>query len=182
MSTKAKRLGNWLFTFTGKKFYPLDPRGEDVCIGDIAHHLSLICRFNGATTTFYSVAQHCVLVSEHADPAEHLLALLHDATEAYCGDLIRPIKETLFDYQDLEDAIWCKAIAPAFGLPATLPQSIKQLDLRALATERRDLMPKFRREWAAEIEQVEPFPEKIIALPPEEAKAAFLESFKKIRP
>lgn len=52
------RKGDWILTFTGRRFYPLDPRPEDVCLEDIAHALSLICRYNGHSRFFYSVAEH----------------------------------------------------------------------------------------------------------------------------
>ena len=74
----SARRGEWIQTFSGGRFWPLDPRPEDVYIGDIAHALSMKCRYAGHTTFFYSVAEHSVHVCRHA-PAEHKLwALLHD--------------------------------------------------------------------------------------------------------
>lgn len=72
----TNRLGDWFQTYTGAKFYPFDPRAEDIHLADIAHHLSLQCRFNGATDKFYSVAQHCVLVSQHIPYGYRLWGLL----------------------------------------------------------------------------------------------------------
>jgi len=91
------RRGGWLQTFTGKKFWPLDPRFEEIYIQDIAAALSKICRFGGHTLVFYSVGQHCVLGSHIVeartkDKNQALAFLLHDASEAYLGDLIRPLK------------------------------------------------------------------------------------------
>jgi len=90
----------WIATYTGGRFYPLDPRPEDVCIADIAHSLSQICRFNGQTLQFYSVAQHSVLVSKllgqgGPSPIHEFMGLKHDAAEAYLCDLVRPIKREL---------------------------------------------------------------------------------------
>jgi hypothetical protein len=88
------RRGDWMQTFTGRAFYPLDPRPEDIDPVDIAHALSLICRYGGHSSRFYSVAEHCVLMSHAVAPEHALWALLHDATEAYLGDMIRPLKRS----------------------------------------------------------------------------------------
>lgn len=117
---------------------------------DIAHSLSMQCRFNGHTRHFYSVAQHCYLVADLV-PAEHqLAALLHDATEAYVGDLVRPLKQGMREfyecqnleslYDAVERRVWI-AICQRFDLGLVLPDSVKHADLVALATEKRDLMP-----------------------------------------
>jgi len=86
------RKGDWFLTFTGRQFYPLDPCPEDIDIHDIAHHLSLICRFNGACRVFYSVAQHCCIVSDALARPYKLRGLLHDGTETYFGDMIKAIE------------------------------------------------------------------------------------------
>ncbi len=81
------RRGDWIQVRSGRKFHPLDPRPEDVDINDIAHALSNLCRFTGHCTDFYSVAQHSVIASQIVPPASALAALLHDASEAYMGDI-----------------------------------------------------------------------------------------------
>jgi hypothetical protein len=81
---------NYFTTISGRRFWPLDPRAEDVDIEDIAHALALQCRFNGHVRQFYSVAQHSVIVSHHV--ASPLHGLLHDAAEAYIGDMTRVLK------------------------------------------------------------------------------------------
>src|ERR1700724_2684254 len=85
--------GGWQQTFTGRRFYPLSPRVEDVCIEDIAHALSNICRYGGHCREFYSVAQHCNMVSDWM-PEFKLEGLLHDSPEAYIGDMVRPVKHS----------------------------------------------------------------------------------------
>lgn len=94
-------LMNWVVTFTGRVFCPLEPDPADVCIEDIAHHLSLKCRFGGASREFYSVAQHSVHCADHVAASGHpaavqMAALLHDAGEAYLPDIVQPIKHRFF--------------------------------------------------------------------------------------
>src|SRR5579885_2784587 len=86
------RHGDWIQTYCGVAFYPLDPRPEEILIEDIAHALSMLCRFTGHVKRFYSVAQHCVYVSHRCDPKDALWGLLHDAAEAYLNDISRPVK------------------------------------------------------------------------------------------
>ncbi len=88
----AGRGGYSMQTFSRTMFYPLDPHPEDVHIVDIAHALANICRFGGHAKRFYSVAQHSVLVSRIVEPEDALHGLMHDAAEAYVGDVVRPIK------------------------------------------------------------------------------------------
>jgi hypothetical protein len=94
-----ERVGDWMQTYTGGAFWPLDPRPDEIKIEDIAHALSMICRFNGHCRRFYSVAEHSCRVAEfvrqrHRPCAREIFrqALLHDAAEAYLGDVVRPIK------------------------------------------------------------------------------------------
>ena len=77
------RRGGWIQTYTGRQFWPLDPRIEDIDIHDIAHALSHQCRYSGHCLRFYSVAEHSVLLSHHVAGEHMLWALLHDAWEAY---------------------------------------------------------------------------------------------------
>jgi hypothetical protein len=89
---------------SGKAFYVTDPKPEDIDILDIAHSLSMQCRYNGHTKGFYSVAEHSVLVANLVPPRLRLQALLHDASEAYVGDVIRPIKRLLKNRPQIDDA------------------------------------------------------------------------------
>lgn len=93
-------------TYLGLRFDLLNPDPKAVHIEDIAHHLSLENRYNGATRIPLSVAQHCILVSEQfTDFGEQAFALLHDAHEAYCKDITRPLKTILTGYAAIADGI-----------------------------------------------------------------------------
>lgn len=122
-----KRNGDWMETYTGIRFYPLDAREEEIHIVDIAHALSLQCRFNGHCKEFYSVAQHSVLVSDLLPKGLKLAGLLHDAAEAYLGDMIRPLKNSMVQYKDAEWHLE-KVIAKSFGLQFPFPAAVKQAD------------------------------------------------------
>lgn len=159
----------WIITRSGRKFDLANPTADMVDPNDIAHSLSMQCRFNGHTISFYSVAQHCCLVADLV-PAEHqLAALLHDATEAYVGDMVRPLKEAMRDcaayhgtacmYDVTEQMVW-EAICERFNLDPILPASVKHADLVALATEKRALMPHHPAPWPC-LDGIEPAPRPI---------------------
>lgn len=142
--------GNWIQTFTGRQFFPLDPRPEEIDIYDISHALSQLCRFGGHVKQFYSVAEHCVLMSYNVPYEYALWALLHDASEAYCVDLPRPIKHMLPDYRVMEDKI-IAAIAKRFQLAGTeIPEIVHVYDARILADERIALMQPPPAPWAGD--------------------------------
>lgn len=140
----TRQVPKWIKTYTGKKFYPLDPEVELIDIKDIAHSLSNQCRFTGHSKFFYSVCQHSIHVSNvvkmngggHHD---QMWGLLHDASEAYAVDLPSPVKNQVVGYADVERRIM-SAVALAFGLPDKMPDIVKDADEIMLATEARDLM------------------------------------------
>src|SRR5689334_2642685 len=115
--------GDWMQTFTGRRFYPLSPRPGEIDPADIAHALSLLCRYGGHVDRFYSVAEHCVLMSQAVAPEDALAALLHDATEAYVVDVPRPLKRQLAGYREIEEQVWF-AIAYRFRLDYELPAAV----------------------------------------------------------
>jgi hypothetical protein len=135
--------GNWMQTYTGVQFYLLDPTPEEVVAEDIARALSMICRYGGHAHRFYSVAEHCVLMSEAVPEDFALWALLHDAAEAYVGDMVRPLKKMIPAYSVIENHV-LMAILEKFGVVGgpELPLLVKSADDRILQTERAILFHK----------------------------------------
>jgi len=133
--------GPWFLTRTGKKCHPFSVELDDLDLADILPALSNLPRFNGHTA-FHSVAAHSYWVAKLV-PEERelkLWALLHDAAEAYLGDVVRPVKECLPEFRAAEERILL-AIALKFGLPWPIPELVHHADRVVLATEVRDLYP-----------------------------------------
>lgn len=168
--------GNWIQTRTGKQFDLLHPDHDAIDILDIAHSLSMQCRFTGHTREFMSVAQHCVLVSHLVPSKDALDDLMHDATEAYVTDLARPLKLLLPQYKTIEDNIYSH-LAHKFGLSNPLPPSVKHADNISLMWERRDLMSTPPRPWTDEHLLSEVPSQKLTGLEPKAAREEFLDRF-----
>ena len=163
--------GDWMQTYTGARFYTLDPRPEEINPDDIAHALSLLCRYGGHVDRFYSVAEHCVLMSEAVPPEHALYALLHDATEAYVCDVPRPLKRQLAGYREIEDRVWW-AIVCHFGLAnVDIPAVVKEADNRILLTERDALMPNTLYSWS--VDGMEPLPVRVEGWTPQYAETRY---------
>lgn len=135
----------WILTGSGQHFDYIEARTRTINLIDIARSLSNECRFAGHGG-FYSVAQHSVHCSEIVPPALAFEALLHDAAEAYCGDVTSPLKQLLPEYQKIERRVDI-AIRLRFGLPPDCSPVVKFADLVMLATERRDLLPPDPLPW-----------------------------------
>lgn len=161
-------------TASGLPLWILDPRPEDIRIGDIAEHTSRICRFGGALrrdVEIYTVAQHMCLVSDHLPPALKLEGLLHDAHEYAIGDKLKPIKlnlaklcaERVADGFDPWKAIEHRmelAVRRRFGLPDFMTPAVKEQDYLAVATEHRDVQNVTGLvDWGT---LPEPWPERIV--------------------
>lgn len=157
----------------------VDLESNEYRIDDIAHALSNIGRFNGHTKKFYSVAQHCVLASRYAEIGFELEALMHDSTEAYIGDITSPLKKILPEYQSIEHLMY-KDLSKYFGFPSVITKEVKEIDIRMLATEKRDLMPKEKTEWPF-LNGFEPYEDKIRPWSPRKAKKEFLKRYKYIQ-
>jgi len=175
-----ERNGDWIETFTGRQFWPLDPCAEDVCIEDIAHALSLLCRFNGHCKCFYSVAEHSLLCSELAlrqglGRRMELLTLLHDASEAFISDVSRPVKHYVHNFKQIEDQVQ-QAVLSAFSIAEPSEeekQLIEEIDVKVLAAEAATLMPF--KNWGLPHPPTDQVT--IDALKPDDAKDSFLTRF-----
>ena len=144
--TKDGNRGDWIQTWSGGLFYPLDPQPEEIHIEDIAHALSLICRFNGHCDRFYSVGQHSIIIACLASPENALWGLLHDAAECYVADMPRPVKRCIPGYKEMEAGVEL-AVAQKFGLPEIMPTEIKELDHAMLALEAQSIMKTPPTDW-----------------------------------
>jgi uncharacterized protein len=197
MAGQSER-GAWIQTFTGRAFYPLDPRPEDIDIRDVAHALSMQCRFTGHTKSFYSVAEHSLRVSWLIDqrngfdqtstyqPGDQhhpaaLWGLLHDASEAFLVDVARPVKHlpAMNHYRIAEKAAM-RAICQRYDLNEIEPPQVKEADNIMLAIEARDLMSPLRPGWEQWDRFIAMAPERykiLKPLTPELAETAFLTRF-----
>lgn len=176
----------WIQTYTGRAFDLNDPQPQQVSIEDIAHALSLICRFTGHCGKFYSVAEHSVLVSRYCQwPTE---GLMHDAAEAYVGDVSNPLKRLLShvaththsslasDLYYIEERVH-HTISARFLLDYGGKWShIKDVDIRACKTEALALLGPSPQPWDPVYESAQPFHlSEIQALPPRAAERLFLD-------
>ena len=165
----------YISTFLGNRFYPSECRIDQIDMEDIAHGLAYQCRFNGQTNQFYSVAQHSLMVASLVPPAYRRAALLHDAAEAYLGDMVKPLKVLLPGFSEIEEKV-TQLIADRFQLDFSDYAPIKAADLVALATEKRDLMPHSVEPWSYLL-GYEPLPQRLTPLLPLDAKRQFLEAW-----
>lgn len=183
--------GFFVETISGHIVYPLFATPGDISVEDIAHHLSHINRFNGATRYPYSVAQHSALMADYAlrsgyDLRYVMAVLMHDAAEAYLQDLITPIKlgciNSIYETctQTVDKAIR-DFLVYCFGMvfPADADALIRSLDTRILLTERATLMPRHssKNSCGSEIERGTYLPVKIKKWSARKAKKRFLKLF-----
>lgn len=167
----------WIQTYTGKAFDLLNPNPDDICIEDIAHALSQLCRYTGHTRFFYSVAHHSILASFLVEDEKNAkAALLHDASEAYLSDIATPAKQLIPQYYDLEDRIM-RAIAKRFDFEYPLNKDIKNTDARLLQTERMQLLGKEPKSWGFTAES---YPVTIVEMQIPFIKALFLTRMKEL--
>jgi len=169
------RIGDFIQTYTARQYYPMDPRAEEVCLEDIAHSLSLQCRYAGHCILFYSVAEHSVHIArwlrQHYGPLTALYGLLHDAPETYLVDVPRPVKPYLSNYKSIEASNWA-AVAAKFGLPGLMPGAVHEADTRIIGDELVNMRPM---DWHARYD--DPLGVGIECWSPAVAEAEFLAMF-----
>ena len=193
----------WIQTATGIKFNLINPAPGSIVLEDIAAALGKICRYNGHTFAFYSVAEHSVLMArqlreEGHEPMVQFWALMHDAVEAYVCDMPSPVKTCLNElsqeylggygtykqlYQELEVRLCIE-----FGLVVDdqTEATVRLADLRMLATERQQVVPVMIEdisdvEWGIP-EGIEPYPDLYLECwNPSFAENRFEREYKKIK-
>jgi len=176
-------LDPYMITYSNKHVHYLNPQEDQIEIEDIAHHLSLICRFGGACKKHYSVAQHCILLSQimkmYFGVRLAFEALMHDAEEAYTQDMVNPLKRILPEFQSVGKRLY-KCIASKFGMPSEVNPVIYHWDKALFVAEYRSLMPKGYDPPA----HLREFPQDLWDMPihpygsPEEAEYLFLKRFR----
>jgi hypothetical protein len=157
----------------------LQPNVDEITIEDIANNLGKICRFNGQLKQWYSVAEHCIKVSQMVPERYKLQALLHDAAEAYVCDVPTPLKRLLGErYSEIEERA-ARAIGVKFGVELVdLPKVVKDAD-RALVVSERNALQDKPQTWSDEYEStlIYPFFGRACTTP-EMATGAYLNVFK----
>lgn len=177
------RVGQWMTTFSGRRFWPLDPRPAEVDFRDIAHALSNICRYGGHARRFFSVAEHSTAGAGYfvrmGKPELAKMFLLHDGSEAYVGDIVRPLKPSLSDYKEIETkvqrAILLRANLIGDEWDGELPEEVKEVDNRIVIDEARRL---FNGAQLSNVEGTEALGVNISCLLPESAERQFLDLFR----
>lgn len=165
---------SWIQTYSGRRINPLKPNPDCIVIQDIAHALSMQCRFSGHIRDFYSVAQHSVGVSYICQKEDALYGLLHDASEAYLVDIPSPLKKSgQFNFYLDFEARMMRSIYDRFNLVGSEPDSVKKADKLMLNIEANSLL-NVRSDWQLE-SMIPPF--KVQGLTPNEAKKLFLRRF-----
>ena len=177
-------MANWIQTFHGRKVDPLNIKVEDIEIGDIAHALSLKCRFSGMILEHYSVAQHSVTVSQYCTNYK-LWGLLHDAAEAYMFDASKPFKDgfraRFGGMLDVVEREIMNSVCAKFNLSLEEPHEVKIVDTLLLATEGKAFFggTDTYEDWEVRPENgyliIKPYA--TVCWTPEQAENAFLEAF-----
>ena len=172
-----ERRGDWMQTYPAGQFWPLDPRADEVHIEAIAHSLAMQCRYGGHCLRFYSVAEHCVLLSRRVESRHALWALLHDASEAYLVDVPRPVKGGLDGYRIIETAVMAAVVQRFKLLPFQIPIAVHEADMRITTDEHhQNMAPGLV--WGSD--QLEPLGVELQFWAPEEAEQRFLDRFSEL--
>ena len=174
MSNQMTQIAPEISLRSGAIFNLIAPKPDTVEISDIAHALANLCRFTGHVHRFYSVAEHSVHASRIVTPAHALEALLHDAAEAYVGDVSAPLKSLLPEYRRIERRV-DRVVRARYGLPANMSSPVHVADLRMLRAEQLQALQCLRG-WP-HIEHLEPAEVTLQFWAPDHARAEFLRRF-----
>lgn len=196
MTDTPRAPGTWINVFSGRQFYPMAPRAEDIDIVDIAHSLSRTCRYTGHSLRHYSVAEHSVRVAEAVknlghDDAAQAFACLHDAAEAYLADVASPVRRTpeMAAFNEADTRLQT-VINHHYGLRGAQPDIVKHVDrlIITVESERREIVPNKNAEWrspvlsAAEQRAFDATPWGSWCWPAEVAEIRFLRAFNSLFP
>ena len=175
---------DWMHTSLGLRMHPEAPVHKNIAISDIANGLALICRYGGQGDVykFYSVAEHSVLLAKYAledvGSFAAMYVLLHDASEAYLGDLVPAVKNAVGpSYEAMEDSV-TNAIMDRYCPVHRFRDYAKTLDKRIVPTEKAALM-RHPQPWPSDA--ANPLPVKIKCWHPVEAKKRFLQTWEELR-
>lgn len=179
-------MSKWIQTFTGKKFDLENPTIDMIDINDIAHHLALECRFGGAVKFPYSVGYHSLLASKFAPKGLELELLFHDAHETYIKDLMNPLKLLIGKVDQVYKVTASKIdllLKEKFCLNIDQydEEVIKDIDLRLLVTERKQLLKPPPELWHSDVEAKEPFDVAIVEIGWREIEKQFLVTYDEFR-
>lgn len=179
---QQERVGDYIQVNSGRRFYVLDPRAEDITVADVAHALSNICRFTGHGDRFYGVGEHSIHCARVArklgySTLQQLYCLLHDGSESVVNDLARPVKQNIPQYKEVEDRIMT-VIWEVAGLPAPTDEDyaiVKLVDNTLLINEMEQLMKRGDTPYFVEHEKV--FVDLSVGYNAGESKLPFLQMF-----
>lgn len=168
-----------IITSSGEWFSFEEDTNSTIKILDIAHALSMMCRFGCHSPVFYSVAEHCVLSSSFAvaqgKPRQiQRECLLHDAHEAYTGDMCAPLKRLCPEYQKIEERVQ-EQVLRHFNIGILSP-SVKDIDLGMLKAEHAKFWPDDEARWEG-LDKVPAYEGNIYCWSPIVARAQFLRRF-----
>lgn len=179
MNTPTRHPYIWVPDAANKSWYVDNIQPDMIDIVSIAKGLAKQCRFGGQIDYFYSVAQHSILLRNAlpCEPQFKIFGLLHDAAEAYIGDMPKPIKVTLPDFNKLEDRVM-QAIASKYTMYYPFPATVKEYDSRILVDEATQLFNDTP-DWIQDYIDggVEPLGINIVPWRWQVAQSAFLEMF-----
>lgn len=169
--------GMYVSTYSGHRFYVDECNIDEIPLFDIAHALSMNCRYNGHSERFYSVAEHSVLVSMLVPPEDAKWGLMHDVTEAFVPDVPRPFKHLITGFKEFENVL-AEKMALYYDLPWPEPESVKYIDKHIVGSEARVIFPE-PPDWVDFYDDVCPH-DLIKGLPPNKACRLFMDRYEEL--